>query len=85
MGNWIRQQEIERMRQEGHSLRREKLSGYFFNLSQLTYTALVLGALVLFFQSERVTWMLVIMLVTGAILASLFAGIGNMFLKEKNL
>lgn len=82
MGNWIRQQEIERMRQEGHSMRREKLSGYFFNLSQLTYTALVLGALVLFFQSERVTWMLVIMLVTGGIIATGLAWIGNNLLKK---
>ena len=81
MGNWIRQQEIERMRQEGHSMRREKLSGYFFNLSQLTYTALVLGALVLFFQSERITWMLVIMLVTGGIIATGLAWIGNKYLK----
>ena len=82
MGNRIKRQEMRRKRQEGMSIRREKLSGYFFNLSQLTYTALVLGALVLFFQSERITGMLVIMLVTGGIIATGLAWIGNNLLKK---
>ena len=82
MGNWIKRQEMRRKRQEGISIRREKLSGYFFNLSQLTHTALVLGALVLFFQSERITGMLVIMLVTGGIIATGLAWIGNNLLKK---
>ncbi len=85
MGNWIKRQEMRRKRQEGISIRREKLSGYFFNLSQLTYTALVLGALVLFFQSERITGMLVIMLITGAVLATGLALIGNELLKKVGL
>ena len=86
MGNWIKRQEMRRKRQEGMSIRREKLSGYFFNLSQLTYTALVvLGALVLFFQSERITGMLVVILITGAVLATGLALIGNELLKKVGL
>ena len=86
MGNRIKRQEMRRKRQEGMSIRREKLSGYFFNLSQLTYTALVvLGALVLFFQSERITGMLVVILITGAVLATGLALIGNELLKKVGL
>mgnify|MGYP001494849374 CR=1 FL=1 len=42
MGNWERKQEEKREGKEKDKVRREKLAGYFFSLSQLTYTALVL-------------------------------------------
>ena len=38
-------QEEKKERKEKDKTRREKLAGYFFNLSQLTYTALVLGGM----------------------------------------
>lgn len=68
-------------RQERDKIRKEKLSGYFFNLSQLTYTALVLGGMVLFFQNNAISPMLVVMLGIGCILAYALAKIGNNILK----
>lgn len=50
MGSWSERQEEKREGKEKDKTRREKLAGYFFNLSQLTYTALVLGGMVLFFK-----------------------------------
>lgn len=60
--------------------RREKLAGYFFNLSQLTYTALVLGGMVLFFQGSKLNLLLTIMLFVGCVLAYALAKIGNNFI-----
>lgn len=82
MGNWIKQQALKSAKEEQENERYGKLAGYFFNLSQLTYAALVLGALVLFFQSERITLMLAMMLITGAFLAYGLAIIGNELLKK---
>ena len=82
MGNWIKQQALKSAKEEQENERYGKLAGYFFNLSQLTYAALVLGALVFFFQSERITLMLVIMLITGAAIAYLLASAGNNLLKK---
>lgn len=43
MGSWSEQQEVKKERKEKDKTRRDKLAGYFFNLSQLTFVALVLG------------------------------------------
>ena len=43
MGSWSEQQEANKERKEKDKTRRDKLAGYFFNLSQLTFVALVLG------------------------------------------
>ena len=66
MGNWIKQQALKSAKEE----------------QQLTYAALVLGALVLFFQSERITLMLAMMLMVGCLLAYVLAEIGNVLLKK---
>lgn len=58
MGNWEKQLAEKKEIKEKDKIRREKLSGYFFNLSQLTYTALVLGGMVLFFQGDNLSYML---------------------------
>ncbi len=81
MGNWSEQQEVKKEFKERYKTRREKLAGYFFNLSQLTYTALVLGGMVLFFQGSDITSKLLIMLIVGCILAYSWAKIGNNLLK----
>ncbi len=81
MGNWQKQQEAVKEAKERDKTRKEKLAGYFFNLSQLTYTALVLGGMVLYFQGGEITAMLVTMLVIGCLLAFILAGVGNNLLK----
>ena len=37
MGSWSEQQEANKERKEKDKTRRDKLAGYFFNLSQLTF------------------------------------------------
>lgn len=81
MGNWSEQLEIKKEGKEKDKVRREKLAGFFFNLSQLTYTALVLGGMVLFFQGGVITLKLSVMLVVGCILAYSWAKIGNNLLR----
>lgn len=81
MGNWEKQLIEKKEAKERDKTRREKLAGYFFNLSQLTYTALVLGGMVLFFQGNEFNFKLGVMLVLGCLLAYLLANIGNELLK----
>lgn len=81
MGNWERKQEEKREGKEKDKVRREKLAGYFFSLSQLTYTALVLGGMVLFFQGSEISIKLSVMLSVGCTLAYALAKIGNNLLK----
>lgn len=81
MGNWDEKRKIREEVKEKDKTRREKLAGYFFNLSQLTYTALVLGGMVLFFQGSVINLKLLIMLLVGCILAYSWAKIGNNLLK----
>ena len=66
---------------ERDKTRKEKLAGYFFNLLQLTFTALVLGGMVLFFQGNEIGFKLASMFVLGCVLASVLALIGNDLLK----
>lgn len=81
MSNFDSNRKAKEERKEKDKTRREKLSGYFFNLSQLTYTALVLGGMVLFFQNNKISTMLIAMLSVGCILAYALAKIGNNLLK----
>ena len=77
MSNFEENVKAKEEQKEKDKVRKEKLSGYFFNLSQLTYTALVLGGMVLFFQGDKISTMLVVMLFVGCILAYALAKIGN--------
>ena len=81
MSNFDSNRKAKEERKEKDKTRREKPSGYFFNLSQLTYTALVLGGMVLFFQNNKISTMLIAMLSVGCILAYALAKIGNNLLK----
>ena len=45
MGNWSQIQELKKEKKEKNKVRREKFAGYFLNLSQLTFVALVLGGI----------------------------------------
>lgn len=81
MRNFSGQQKAKEEAKERDKTRKEKLAGYFFNLSQLTFTALVLGGMVLFFQGNEIGLKLIIMFVLGCVLASILAMIGNDLLK----
>jgi hypothetical protein len=81
LSNFEENMKAKEEQKEKDKVRKEKLSGYFFNLSQLTYTALVLGGMVLFFQGDKISHMLVVMLFVGCILAYALAKIGNNLLK----
>lgn len=68
-------------KQDKNSVRREKVAGYFFNLSQLTFTALVLGTIALCAQKEAFTLHLMILLGCGCAATVIFGKIANNLLK----
>lgn len=80
MGNWSEQQEAKKVTKEKDKVRREKLAGYFFNLSQLTFVALVLGGITPLYTNIDIgiNWYV---LIAGAILTVVLANIGNLILK----
>ena len=80
MGNWSEQQEANKERKEKDKTRRDKLAGYFFNLSQLTFVALVLGGVTPLYTNIEVgiNWYI---LVAGITLTIILANIGNLILK----
>lgn len=82
MGNYTKQIEAREERKERDKTRREKLAGFFFNLSQVSFTALVIGIPVTLFKEELYdNYILMIMLVIGIIFTFAFAKIGNNILK----
>lgn len=46
MGNWSEQQEVKKEVKEKNRTRREKLAGYFFDLSKLSFAGLVIGVVI---------------------------------------
>lgn len=83
MGNWSEQQDIKKETKEKDRVRREKLAGYFFDLSKATYTVLVIGLLVTLFLNDLYTNILMASLVIiGIIVAFELAKIGNNILKK---
>lgn len=80
MGNWNQIQERKKETKEKNKVRREKLASYFLNLSQLTFVALVLGGITPVYVDigHIMNWYL---LMAGALMTFVFAGIGNNFLK----
>ena len=80
MGKWIEQQNVKKETKEKNKIRREKIAGYFLNLSQLTFVALVLGGITPLYINEEhvVSWML---LSAGAMMTMLFGIAGYRILK----
>ena len=80
MGKWIEQQDLKKEKKEKSKIRREKIAGYFLNLSQLTFVALVLGGVTpLYLDNElAVSWYL---LSAGVLTSFVFASIGYYILK----
>ena len=80
MGKWIEQQNVKKETKEKKKIRREKIAGYFRNLSQLTFVALVLGGITPLYIDEEhvVSWLL---LGAGALMTMLFGIAGYRILK----
>ena len=80
MGKWIEQQDVKKEKKEKNKVRNEKLAGYFLNLSQLTFVALVLGGITPLYINEEhvVSWLL---LSAGALASFVLASIGYRILK----
>lgn len=82
MSNFSKQNDERKEKREKDKARREKLAGFFFNLSQVSFTALVVGTPVTLFKEELYdNYILMIMLVIGIIFTIAFAKIGNNILK----
>lgn len=80
MGNWSEQQEAKKEVKEKDKVRREKLAGYFFDLSKLSFTGLVVSVILpLFSNVENVIMWLVALF--GMILTISSALLANKILK----
>ena len=81
MGKWIEQQDLKKEKKEKSKIRREKIAGYFLNLSQLTFVALVLGGITpLYINEEHIlSWYLISI---GVLMTFLLACIGYNILKK---
>ena len=81
MGKWIEQQDVKKEKKEKDKVRNEKLAGYFLNLSQLTFVALVLGGITpLYLDVEHtVSWFLI---GVGTLMTFFLAGIGYSILTK---
>lgn len=60
-------------------LKKETMAKYFYDLSKLTFTAMVLGGMISFLQGTEIKW--IIAIIAGCVLAITLAGIGNSLLK----
>lgn len=80
MGKFSEHIEVKKEAKEKDKVRREKLGGYFLNLSQLTFVAWCLGGLspLLTSVDTTINWYI---LVGGLMLTIIFCGIGNKILK----
>ena len=82
MSNFSRQIDEKKDRKERDKTRKEKLAGYFLNLSQVSFTALVVGVPVTLFKEELYdNYILMIMMLIGFVFTISFAKIGNNILK----
>ncbi|MDD2952856.1 MAG: hypothetical protein PHC95_06805 [Parabacteroides sp.] len=81
MGNWNSQQEVRKESRERAKNQREIVGKYFYDLSKLTFTALVLGGMLTFFQGYEFNAMVIGMVLFGGFLSAVLATVGNRILK----
>lgn len=80
MGNWEKQQEERKETKEKEKLSRETLGKYFYDLSKLTFTALVLGGIISF-TSDTPNWIYGLIIIFGSFSAFILAYAGFKILK----
>ena len=75
MGNWSEKQEAKKEGKEKDKTRREKLAGYFFDLSKLIFAALVLGGITPLFTNaaNEINWSTLILGVISTYMFDSFA------------
>lgn len=80
MGNWSDQQEIKKEGKEKDKTRREKLAGYFFDLSKLSFAGLVISIILPLFSNveNTILWLAALF---GTILTISSAMLANKILK----
>lgn len=80
MGSWEKRQEEKKEVKEKDKTRRDKLAGYFFDLSKLIFAALVLGGITPLFTniSNGINWSTIVL---GVISTYMFANFANKILK----
>ena len=81
MGSWSETQEKKKEGKEKEKIRREKLAGYFYDLSKLIFAALVLGSITPLFShhEESVNWSAILL---GSFSTYLFANFANKILSQ---
>ena len=80
MGTWSQQQEVRKETKERDKTRKEKLAGYFFDLSKLSFAGLVIGIIIPLYYNflDENNWYIA---VTGIVLTTLSALLANKILK----
>lgn len=80
MGTWSQQQEVRKETKERDKTRKEKLAGYFFDLSKLSFAGLVIGIIISLYANflDENNWCIA---VTGIVLTTLSALLANKILK----
>lgn len=80
MGHWSDQQEVKKEGKEKDKTRREKLAGYFFDLSKLSFAGLVVSIILPLFSNVAniILWLAVLF---GTILTIPSAMLANKILK----
>ena len=80
MGTWSQQQEVRKETKERDKTRKEKLAGYFFDLSKLSFAGLVIGIIIPLYANflDEHNWYIA---VTGIVLTTLSALLANKILK----
>ncbi len=80
MGNFSRQQDEKKDVREKDKTRREKLAGYFFDLSKLSFAGLVIGVVIPLYSdlSNENNWYSIC---TGILLTIISAVFANKILK----
>lgn len=79
MGKFMKRQEELKIFQERKKTRKETMGKYFYDLSKLTFAAMVLGGTISFFQGSEFKWLIVIG--SGLIVVVGLVYIGNNILK----
>lgn len=81
MGSWSKEQEEKKEVKEKDKTRREKLAGYFFDLSKLSFAGLVVGGMVSIKLDSVDYSMDVYRAVVGCVFTISLARIANIILK----
>ena len=81
MGNWEKQLEIKKVTKEKEKISRETLGKYFYDLSKLSFGAMVLGVVVPWF-SERNNTEYLILFAIGILATTSLAFFGYKIIKK---